>query len=132
VIRNAPRGNQQIKSVLLPSTNCTLKALGVGAAGFLGVFVPGIPPEVLASTDPTGFALDTAKSATELLKNPGVRAVILTNAVVVAKGLAPVAADALDFVPVIGEGVLALQVGYGLYRGGKDYMETIDECIGGG
>jgi hypothetical protein len=47
-----------------------------------------------------------------------------------ARYLAPAADVAADAIPVIGQVVLAYQVGKSLYEGGKAYKESVDECYG--
>jgi RHS repeat-associated protein len=45
-----------------------------------------------------------------------------------ARYLSPALDVAADFVPVVGEVLLAYQVGHALYEGGKAYAESIDQC----
>jgi RHS repeat-associated protein len=129
----APQGpRQRTPSQQQKSSRCTRQALLAAGGEFVQTFIPNIPPEISASTDPAGFALDTAKQGAEFLKNPGVRAYALNTIVQVGKGLLPAAADILDAVPGIDLFVGGLQVGWGAYQGVQAYKEAYDQCMGTG
>jgi hypothetical protein len=110
--------------------DCMYKATAAAVSAFAQTFVP--LPGAYAPVDPTGSALDTAEQGVNLLKNPGVRAVVLTETANAATALLPLAADFLDFVPVLGQAITVGQALYGGYEGVKAYSQAFDRCMGGG
>jgi hypothetical protein len=70
------------------------------------------------------------KTGTEALENPFIRNTLLIGAAKLGgKAGLTYAADTLDFVPLVGEVVLAGQIVYGGVKAWRGYKETFDACM---